>query len=190
MPSNQGQVPETVEKIAREFHDEYEAWAAANGWETQESTRTSFDDLPAANRETMLATVQALLDRKIISAPVTQPEVPEALIERLNHHARQIALEQPHDPYTAETVLALDEAIALLKSSGIPAPRKQFAEELAGEFEERAAIRSGLYKAAVRAKNSAGELVHGVAGETLREIVALTRKWATRDVVGEGEGRG
>lgn len=59
-------VPEAVEKVARAFHDEYEAWAQAKGWETQETTRTGFDDLPAENRETMLATVQSLIDRRIV----------------------------------------------------------------------------------------------------------------------------
>jgi hypothetical protein len=67
-----------AEKIARAFHDEYEAFAAMHGWETQETTRTSFDDLPDENRRTMLATVQALLDRKILAAsphpaPSSQP---------------------------------------------------------------------------------------------------------------------
>lgn len=63
----------TAEAIARAFHDEYEAFAEAHGWETQESTRVAFDDLPAENRATMVSTVQALLDRKIISANFTQP---------------------------------------------------------------------------------------------------------------------
>lgn len=116
-------VPETVEKIARAFHDEYQAWAEAKGWETQEATRTSFDGLPAENRETMLATVQALLDRKIIGAPAAQPAEAadrQPMIERLNHLAKEIALEKPHDAYVGETVVALDEAIALLKSPVIP----------------------------------------------------------------------
>lgn len=60
---------EEVAKIARAFHDEYEAQAQRHGWATQEATRTAFDDLPAANRLTMLATVRALLGRGIISSP-------------------------------------------------------------------------------------------------------------------------
>lgn len=82
-----------AEKIARAFHDEYEAFAEVHGWETQEATRTSFDDLPAENRQTMISTVQALLDRNVI-AP-THPdsdqvgEAPADLIRgRIEHRLK------------------------------------------------------------------------------------------------------
>jgi len=75
---------EGVERIARAFHDEYEAWAAASGWETQEATRTGFDDLPAENRATMLATVQSLVDRKIVlsASDLAQARNQERELER------------------------------------------------------------------------------------------------------------
>jgi hypothetical protein len=56
-----------AEEIARAFHEEYEAAAGQHGWETQDVTRTSFDDLPEENRRTMVATVQSLLGRGVIS---------------------------------------------------------------------------------------------------------------------------
>jgi hypothetical protein len=67
----------TAETIARAFHDEYEAFAEAHGWETQKSSRVAFDDLPEENRATMVSTVQALLDRRIIAAS-NQPPSPQA----------------------------------------------------------------------------------------------------------------
>lgn len=56
----------TVEEIARAFHASYEEWAVELGWQTQERSRTVWCDLPEANRATMLATVQDLLDQGVI----------------------------------------------------------------------------------------------------------------------------
>jgi hypothetical protein len=56
-----------VEALARRFHDTYERLAPDHGWETQESTRAKpWDEVPAHNRELMLATVAALLDEGVI----------------------------------------------------------------------------------------------------------------------------
>jgi len=41
-------------ELAKFMHDEYEMYAKKVGWETQESTKTIFDELPLANREVML----------------------------------------------------------------------------------------------------------------------------------------
>lgn len=57
-----------VERIARNFHDTYEYHAGLEGWETQERSRVKFDDLPEANRKTMLLTVRAMLEREAIHA--------------------------------------------------------------------------------------------------------------------------
>lgn len=43
--------------VARLFHDTYERLAPTHGWETQERSRTQWDDLPAENRSLMLAVV-------------------------------------------------------------------------------------------------------------------------------------
>jgi hypothetical protein len=61
----------TTEEIARAFHDEYEAFAESVGWKTQEASRTSFEQLPPANREAMVRTVQALLDRQVVTPGVS-----------------------------------------------------------------------------------------------------------------------
>jgi hypothetical protein len=53
---------ETAERVARAMHDAYEKAAVAFGWATQESCRVSFDDLPEANRMTMLASARAAIE--------------------------------------------------------------------------------------------------------------------------------
>ena len=58
-----------IEAIAKAFHDAYEIHAAGEGWETQEASRTTFDDLPEANKQTMLKTIQSLLDDGVIALP-------------------------------------------------------------------------------------------------------------------------
>ena len=57
---------ECAEVIARQFHVTYEAHAPEHGWETQQVSRVLWDQLPKANRELMIATVQALLNRGVI----------------------------------------------------------------------------------------------------------------------------
>jgi hypothetical protein len=44
------------------MHHWYELYARDLGWETQESTRVDFDDLPAENRETMLHVALNLIE--------------------------------------------------------------------------------------------------------------------------------
>jgi hypothetical protein len=46
---------ETAEDLAKQLHDSYEACAKAVGWETQESCRVEFQDLPEANKKVMIA---------------------------------------------------------------------------------------------------------------------------------------
>jgi len=58
---------ENVHRIAAQFHEVYEAQAAAIGWSTQETTRVAFDDLPLGNKLTMLATVGSLIGRGVIA---------------------------------------------------------------------------------------------------------------------------
>lgn len=55
--------------------DEYEAFSEMHGWETQEASRVAFNDLPEANRQAMLSTVRALIDRGVIAVPaLSQPD--------------------------------------------------------------------------------------------------------------------
>jgi hypothetical protein len=67
-----------AEAIARRSHDFYGRHVKANGWSTQESTRVDWDDLPAANRATMLATFKGLLDAGVI---LPGPAVTEGIEE-------------------------------------------------------------------------------------------------------------
>lgn len=48
---------DTIDAIAKAFHDAYEAQADAHGWKPQESTRVPYEELPKANRELMRAVV-------------------------------------------------------------------------------------------------------------------------------------
>lgn len=57
---------DAIQAIAREFHRVYERMARALGWETQESTRVEFDELPEANRDLMLSVVGTLLKTDVI----------------------------------------------------------------------------------------------------------------------------
>lgn len=54
--------PQLVEEACRVMHDAYESAAAANGWETQASSRKPWSEVPEENKATMRAAVSALLD--------------------------------------------------------------------------------------------------------------------------------
>ena len=68
---------EHIIKFAKEFHDRYEIEARRLGWVTQESTRVEFDDLPEANKQTMLSTV-ALFASRLSNAEQQHGELIEA----------------------------------------------------------------------------------------------------------------
>ncbi len=59
--------PYDVSAIAQAFHDEYETQAIEHGWQTQRRSRVVWNDVPSANRLTMLATVHALIERGVIA---------------------------------------------------------------------------------------------------------------------------
>ena len=44
----------TVVELAKWLHDNYEEIAEEFGWDTQKSTKVEFEDLPDANKATML----------------------------------------------------------------------------------------------------------------------------------------
>jgi hypothetical protein len=56
-----------VEAIAHAFHDSYEKQADEHGWQTQESTRVAWEDLPEQNRTLMIAVVSDLLRDGVIA---------------------------------------------------------------------------------------------------------------------------
>jgi hypothetical protein len=85
-----------VEALARLFHQRYEELAPRFGWQTQESTRAKpWGEVPAHNRELMLATIEALLDEGAIEVGAGllagfRPEPAGSVGDRWGgiHHAR------------------------------------------------------------------------------------------------------
>jgi hypothetical protein len=56
----------SAEPIARRFHDLYEELAPTVGYETRDASRKPWADVPAQNKELMVAVVQRLLDEGTI----------------------------------------------------------------------------------------------------------------------------
>lgn len=71
----------TAEKLAEQFHDEYEALAPAYGYETREETRTSWDDLPSALKRLMVAVVNTVVE-PVIDTALTALEATEERYEQ------------------------------------------------------------------------------------------------------------
>jgi hypothetical protein len=117
--------------------------------------------------------------------PSNQGQVLEEAVERL-------LVEDPDLAAAVQSIrravdeTTLDEAVEAAVHASVdfllPALRKQFAEELAGEFERRAE------RFEAEEEGPGGCEGDKYTKETYREAATLTRKWATRDVVGEGEG--
>jgi len=57
-----------AERIAMEFHEEYEALAPGFGYRTREESAKPWRDVPEKNKKLMIAVVQSLLDRGVIDA--------------------------------------------------------------------------------------------------------------------------
>jgi hypothetical protein len=55
-----------AESIAERFHIAYEMLASSYGYRTRPESRVAWEDVPVANKNLMVATVQALLDVDII----------------------------------------------------------------------------------------------------------------------------
>lgn len=52
-----------AERLARAFHEEYEAHAAEHGWSTHPATRVPYELLPLSNRSLMEATSARVIER-------------------------------------------------------------------------------------------------------------------------------
>ena len=59
-------VTDTAEKIAREFHREYERQAPKHGYATREASRKPWSGVPDQNRALMVDVVQELIARQVI----------------------------------------------------------------------------------------------------------------------------
>ena len=55
--------PKWAEYLARAMHDSYEAAATRHGWQTNVDCRVPFENLPVANRNTMLESAQAVINK-------------------------------------------------------------------------------------------------------------------------------
>jgi hypothetical protein len=55
-------------RIAKRFHEVYEALAPSHGYETREASAKPWADVPAQNKRLMVATVRRLLDEGTIDA--------------------------------------------------------------------------------------------------------------------------
>ncbi len=55
------------EKIAKAFHESYERLAPEHSYETRKASAKPWDEVPENNRKLMVAVVEDLLDRGIIS---------------------------------------------------------------------------------------------------------------------------
>jgi hypothetical protein len=60
-------VTTAAEQVAAAFHDAYERLAPDHGYRTRDASAVPWDQVPAQNRELMVATVQDLLDRDMIA---------------------------------------------------------------------------------------------------------------------------
>ena len=52
----------TAEELAMFMHDKYEYYAVKNGWKTQAQCRVAFNDLPDANKNTMICVAEHILE--------------------------------------------------------------------------------------------------------------------------------
>ena len=59
--------PSRAEYIAHAFHKSYERQASDFGYKTREASAKPWKDVPAANKELMIAVAQDLLDQGVIS---------------------------------------------------------------------------------------------------------------------------
>jgi hypothetical protein len=69
------------ELIAKRFHEVYEDLAPTMGWETQERSRKTWEELPIENKWLMVKVVEQLMEEKIIYKGRNlraKSEIPEA----------------------------------------------------------------------------------------------------------------
>ena len=56
----------TKEELAKWLHDTYEAIAKEKDWNTQQSCKVEFDDLPDANKRTMIEIADRILNLNLL----------------------------------------------------------------------------------------------------------------------------
>ncbi len=111
--SDQAAWADYIVEWARRFHIEYEYQAKRFGWQSQ--TPVSFDELPEANKQTMLNTVAAVMGSEVYPRD-RELESRLATIARLSAVINEIR-ELSQRPYTAAYDVISDLRTVLAKAT-------------------------------------------------------------------------
>jgi hypothetical protein len=68
------------EKLAKRFHETYERLAPTYDYTTRRESAVPWEDVPAANKELMVATVREVFGAGVVGVPAAQPANDEATI--------------------------------------------------------------------------------------------------------------
>jgi hypothetical protein len=90
------------ERIARCFHEHYEQLAPEFGYRTRQASARPWDQVPAENRNLMIATVEALImDEELFTPEMHQQAYEEGLKDGKAAAAHALAsspIQSPHKP--------------------------------------------------------------------------------------------
>ena len=77
-----------IEEFAKELHNYYEERAEVNNWETQKSCKVEFEDLPEANKQTMIDLASYILSIESFKITTQQQKIEqlEKEVERLRNY--------------------------------------------------------------------------------------------------------
>ena len=64
-----------IEEFAKELHNYYEERAEVNNWETQKSCKVEFEDLPEANKQTMIDLASYILSIESFKITTQQQKI-------------------------------------------------------------------------------------------------------------------
>ena len=106
--TNKPRIERSAEKLAQFFHDTYEHHAKAEGWNTQQGCKVEFDNLPEANRRTMIKTCMDVLDALEASTPPVTDSAEQA--------ALKIKESLGGDPYGNDTEFDLTVVAAIIQA--------------------------------------------------------------------------
>ena len=104
-----------AQELAMFMHDKYEYYAVKNGWKTQAQCRVAFNDLPDANKNTMICVAEHILELEESAITEHDNEIIseiEKLIE--DAEARKLVDINYQEKWTAR-IKALTEIINLIK---------------------------------------------------------------------------
>jgi hypothetical protein len=108
-----------VEPAAEFMHEAYEDAAVRYGWATQERSRVPWDEVPPANRATMLAAVRALLEWLDHEDPKPAPEESPYNREQRLRRLLLVAADWARAPGAREAALAEAQALSEQHAPGV-----------------------------------------------------------------------